>query len=368
MIPLFKPVYSGDLVKELKKTLKSGWWGLGPKTGEFERKFAEFIGTKYAVSVNSCTAALHLSLKVLDLKPGDEVITTPITFISTAFSISYNNLKPVFADVEEDTLNLDPRDIEKKITKKTKAIIPMHFGGHPCGMDAIMDTASKYDLEIVEDCAHAAGSDYKNQKAGSFGKFGCFSFHAVKNLSTGDGGMITTNDKKLYERLKRLRWLGIGASTFSRTNMDYYSWDYTINEIGFKYHSNDIASTIGLVQLRELEKNNEKRRDIFKRYNKSFKGLRWMKTPVCKANVKSACHNYVAKVENRDRLVSYLNQKGVSAGVHYKPLYKYPVYGNLKCNCPVADNIWKKLITLPLYPDMTGAEISMVVKSVKNFK
>lgn len=368
MIPLFKPVYSEDLIKELKKVLKSGWWGLGPKTKEFEQKFAEFIGTKYAVSLNSCTAALHLSLKVLDLKPRSEVITTPITFISTAFSINYNNLKPVFCDIEKDTLNLDPKDIEKKITKNTKAIIPVHFGGHPCDMDKIMDIASKYNLVVIEDCAHASGSEYKNQKVGSFGKFGCFSFHAVKNLATGDGGMITTNNKKLYERLKRLRWLGIDKSTFSRTNKDYYSWDYTIYEMGFKCHGNDIISTIGLIQLRDLEKNNEKRRNIFKRYNQSFRNLEWMETPVWKGSIKSACHNYVAKVENRDELIHYLNNNGISAGMHYKPLYMYPVYKHIKSHCPVADNVWKKLITLPLYPDMTDTEIDMVINSVKKFK
>jgi len=366
MIPIFRPSMGEEEIKAVSEVLKSGWIGLGPKTKEFEEKFAEYIGVKYAVALNSCTAALQLALKILNLKKGEEVITTPLTFISTAFAADYNNLKPVFADIKEDTLNIDPEDVKRKLTKKTKVILPVHFGGHPCDMDELYKIAEKYNLTIIEDAAHACGSEYKGNKIGSISKLSCFSFHAVKNLAMGDGGMITTNDKEIYERLIRLRWLGIDKSTFNR-NKENYSWDYDINEIGFKCHVNDISSAIGLVQLKKLEKNNEKRRNIFKKYNEAFKDVKEIETPLWKGDIKSACHNYVAKVENRDELIQYLAKNDISSGVHYKPLYLHPVYKHIKAECPITDRIWKKLILLPLYPDMKNEEINKVINCIKEF-
>ena len=365
MIPLFKPVCGDEEIKAVTDVLRSGWWGLGKKTEEFEKKFADYIGVKYAVSLNSATAALHLSLKSLDLKPGSEVVTSPITFVSTAFAAHYNELKPVFADVQYDTLNIDPNDIRKKITKKTKAIVPIHFGGHICDMKEINEIAEEYGLAVIEDAAHAAGSSLNGKKAGAFGDFGCFSFHAVKNLATADGGMITTNDKEAYERFKRLRWLGIDKSTFSRTSKENYIWDYDVKEIGFKCHGNDILSAIGIAQLEKLDRTNERRREIFKKYNGSFNGI--LKTPIWKKGITSACHNYVAKAKNREELIKFLASKNISAGVHYKPLYLHSFYNKLKADCPVADKVWKELITLPLYPDMTEKDISSVINSVKAF-
>jgi len=368
MIPLFKPSFDEREIKAATQAIKSGWWGLGPKTKEFEEQFASYIGTKYAVCLNSATAALHLSLKILDLPEGSEVITTPVTFISTAFVMHYNNLKPVFADISPDTLNLDPDDVRKKITHKTKAILPVHFGGHICDMDELMSIASKHNLFIVEDAAHAAGSSFNGKKAGSFGQFGCFSFHAVKNLATGDGGMITLNDKKSYERLLRLRWLGIDKSTFSRKSESYYSWDYDVKELGFKCHGNDILSSIGLVQLEKLEFTNKKRREIFRKYSEALKEVKdFVETPVwCDGHI-SACHNYVAKAKDRDMLIEHLNANGISAGVHYKPLYLHSYYKGLKTNCPVADKIWTKLISLPMFPDLKNEEIDKVINCIKAF-
>ncbi len=365
MIPLFKPSCGKEEIEAVTEVLKSGWWGLGPKTKEFEEQFASYIGTKYAVCLNSATAALHLSLKILDLPEGSEIITTPVTFISTAFAIQYSNLKPVFADVCRDTLNIDPDDVRKKITPKTKAILPVHFGGHICDMDELMSIASRHNLFLIEDAAHAAGSSFNGKKAGSFGQFGCFSFHAVKNLAMGDGGMITLNDKKSYERLLRLRWLGIDKSTFSRKLKSHYSWDYDVKELGFKCHGNDILSSIGLAQLEKLESTNKKRREIFKKYNEALKDF--VETPVWRQGHISACHNYIAKVEDRDALIEYLNTHDISAGVHYKPLYLHSYYKGLKTDCPITDQIWTKLISLPMFPDLKNEESDKLIECIKAF-
>lgn len=366
MIPIFRPSMNNEEVEEVRKVIESGWIGLGPKTKEFEEKFAEYIGTKYAVALNSGTAALHLALKVLNLNKGEEVITSAITFVATALSANYNNLNPIFADIKGDTLNINPNDIKKKITDKTRVILPVHFGGNPCDMEELMDICKANNLYLIEDCAHAAGSEYKKKKMGSFGKMGCFSFHAVKNLATGDGGMITTDDKEIYERLLKLRWFGIDKPTFGR-NKEKYSWDYDVKEVGFKCHANDIISAIGLVQLKKLEKANERRREITKIYDERFKRIKEIEIPIRYNYIKSACHNYTIKVENRDKLIEYLNKNEISAGVHYKPLYLHSVYKNVKATCPVADNVWKKLIILPLYPDMSNEDVEKVINCVENF-
>ena len=340
--------------------------GDGAKNKRVEENFAKFIGTKYAVGFNSCTAALHLAVKVLDLEPGSEIITTPMTFISTAFAADYNGLTPVFADIERDTLNINPKEIEKKITKKTKAIIPVHFGGHACRMEEILEIAEKNNLHVIEDAAHAAGSELNGRKLGTFGEMGCFSFHAVKNMTIGDGGMLTTNNRGHYERLKRLVWCGIDKSTFARQNKDVYTWDYDVKEIGYKFHLNDILSSIGIVQLSKLDKMNDRRRQIRDKYNKAFKNLKFIECPVNKNGIKSSCHNYVAKINKGDRnnLIDYLRQKGITAGMHYKPVYLYPVYENIKHNCPVTDEVWTKLITLPVFPDMTDKQVDFVAQNV----
>ena len=370
MIPIFRPSMGEEEIEAVAEVLKSGWIGLGPKTKEFEERFAEYIGTEYAVALNSCTAALHLALNVLGINSG-EVITTPITFVSTAHAIIYNNATPVFADVQEDTLNIDPVDIERKITEKTKAIIPVHYGGHVCDMDEILDIASEHDLYVIEDAAHACGAEYKGKKAGSLSDIGCFSFHAVKNLATGDGGMITTNDEGVYEKLLKLRWLGINKSTYQR-DAKGYSWYYDVESVGFKTHMNDITAAIGLVQLKKLDKMNAKRREIVKRYNEAFEDFDWIEMPVEKEYVKSSLHNYAIKVNKGDRneLIAHLAEKGVSAGVHYMPLYIHPIYKKLRVegNCPIADSVWRKVVILPLYPDMTEKDVEIVVKGVKGFK
>jgi len=370
MIPIFRPSMDEEEIEAVAETLRSGWIGLGPKTKEFEERLANYLGVKYTVGVNSCTAALHLSLIALGIDSG-EIVTTPLTFVSTAHVILYVNAMPVFADIQEETLNIDPFDIEKKITEKTKAIIPVHFGGYACDMDEILKVASEHDLYVIEDNAHGMGGEYKGKKLGTLGDLGCFSFHAVKNLATGDGGLIATNDDRIYEELLKLRWLGISQSTYKRS-VRGYSWYYEVDCLGFKCHMNDIMASIGLVQLKKLDKANARRRAIVKRYNEEFEKMDWIGIPVEREYVKSSLHNYVIKVNQGDRnkLIAHLAEKGISAGVHYMPLYLHPIYKKMKIggNCPVADKVWQKIVTLPLYPDMTECDVNKVIDAVQSFK
>jgi perosamine synthetase len=367
LIPVFKPSMGEEEVSAIKEVINSGWIGLGPKTKEFEEKFAKYIGTKYAVALNSATAALHLSLKVLNIE-GGEVITTPMTFVSTNHAILYNNATPVFCDIEPDTLNIDCNKIEKLITPKTKAIIVVHFGGYPVDMDRVMEIAKKNNLFVIEDTAHGCGGEYKSSKLGSIGTMGCFSFHAVKNLATGDGGMITTNDLDTYKKLLKLRWLGISKDTWSREDGKKYSWEYNVEELGFKCHMNDLNAAIGMVQLAKLDLMNKKRQEISERYTKELSLIEGIETPVIKSYAtKPAFHNYVIKTQKRDALFEYLASNQISAGVHYIPNNNYEMYKEYKGETPVAKSIWEKLLTLPLYPDMTEEDTSRVINTVKEF-
>ena len=356
-----------EILPELEKIFDSGWIGLGPKTVEFEKKFAEFIGTKYALGVNSATAALHLSVHALGLSENDEVIVPSMTFVSTALAPLYCGAKVVFADVEEDTLCIDPVDIEKKITARTKAIIPVHFGGHACRMDEIMDIANRHKLAVIEDVAHGCGGKYKGKMLGSIGVMGCFSFHAVKNLPLGDGGMITMNDEELFKKLQRLRWVGINKDTWNRSSGGQYSWQYSVDELGFKCHMNDIMAVIGLAQLKVLNEHNEMRRRIALHYNEELARIPWITRPVEKDYTRSAWHNYVVKVPFRNELNEFLRIKGISTGVHYEPINHYGVFKGMKADVPVIEKVWEHLLTLPLYPDLSELEIEQIVEAIKEF-
>lgn len=374
-IPLFKPSIGEQELEALAETFKSGWIGLGPNTYEFEKRFAEYIGIEHAVGLNSATAALHLSLAVHDIR-GGEVISPSFTFVSTNHAILYNGGTPVFADIEPDTYCLDPDDIRKKITNRTKAIITVHYGGHPSNMNEINDIAREFGLIVIEDAAHATGASYQGKKVGTLGDIACFSFQALKSLTTGEGGMITTNDGEINDKLKQLRWMGINKDTFSRVGNKEYSWNYEVNHLGFKCHMNDIPATIGLVQLKRLDSYlNHERRRVAERYNERLGRLNWLKVAVERKDCNRVYCIYAIRVrEKRDELMAYLKSRGIGTGVHYLPNHLHPFYRNLiasgsipEPDVPITEDVWNRVLSLPLYAELSNDNVDFICDSIKSF-
>lgn len=368
-IALFTPFAGQEEIDAVAEVIRSGWWGNGPRTVEFEQRFAAFVAATYAVSLNSATAALHLALKVAHVE-GGEVITTPMTFVSTNHAILLNDATPVFADVERDTLNIDPADIERKITPKTRAIVCVHYGGHPCDMDRITEIAQAHNLIVIEDAAHATGARYKDHPIGSISPMTCFSFHPVKNLATGDGGMITLANEEWKDRLHRLRWVGINKNTWQRSDdkdSSQYNWEYGVDEVGFKYHSNDLMSAIANVQLKRLPATNDRRRAICALYNDGFADVPWIETPIEKDYAFSARHNYVIRVQNRDALADWLREHRVGSGMHYIPNHLYDMYKPYATPLPVIEEEWLRLLTLPLHPNLSDADVAYIIDVVRRF-
>lgn len=369
-IQVFKPAHGEEEVEAVAEVIRSGWWGQGPKTAEFEKKFAEFVGAPFAVSVNSATAALHLALMLLDVKDA-EVISTSMTFVSTNHAILYNGGIPVFADIDPETLCIDPADIERKITPRTKAIMAVHYGGHPADIDRIHEIAKKHNLTVIEDAAHAAGAQYKDRMIGSISPLTCFSFHPVKNLATGDGGMITHSNPEWDKRLRKLRWVGISKDTWSRSDsgdVSQYSWYYNVEELGYKYHTNDIMSAIGLVQLKRLPETNKRRRAVCEMYDEGLSGLDWLQLPTVRDYAHSSRHNYVVRMEERDGLMNYLRDKGIATGMHYIPNHFYDMYKPyVTAPLPVTEREWSKMITLPVYPDLTDSQVNYIIESIRAY-
>ncbi len=340
----------------MNEVLRSGWLGLGPVTSEFENNLAEYLDCSHAIAVNSCTAALDLALRLLDIAEGDEVIVPTMTFVSTAHVVLYNRATVVFADVDPTTLCIDVEDLQRRITERTKAIIVVHFGGRPVDMDAVKEVAG--NIPVVEDCAHAAGAVYKGRKCGNLGTIGCFSFHAVKNMTTGDGGALALNDLDLARRANRLRWLGIDKSTWDRSKVERkYWWDYNICEVGFKCHMNDIAAALGNVQLRRLDELNRKRKAIVKAYIERLKRCGSIELPEYTDD--SSWHIFFIKTDCRDDLSMFLQEKGIATGVHYRPIHLYECYGR-EVSLPAAEEAFKKIITLPVYPDLSPGEVDTI--------
>lgn len=371
MIPVFRPAIGDEEIRAVTEVLRSGWLGLGPKTAEFEKRFAEWVGAKHAIGVASGTAALHLALAALRIGPGDEVLVPTITFISTAHVVEYVGAKPVFVDVHEDTLCMDVADAERKITERTKAIMPVHYGGRPCDLDHIHRLCEAHGLYLIEDAAHACGARWRDRWIGADSRpFTCFSFHAVKNLTTGEGGMVTTDDDELARELRELRWMGITKDTWDRsTKAQVYAWQYWVKSLGWKAHLSDVAAAIGIAQLAKLERLNDRRRELVARYDEKLKGLPWLQTPATETGPgRSSWHIYHVRTERRDELIAQLKKHDIAPGVHYYPAHLHPYYASRgDARCPVAERVWKKILTLPLFPDLTEQQVDDICGAVRSF-
>lgn len=372
-IPYGRQWIEEDDIQAAVEALKGDYLTTGPKIKEFEQKLAECTGAKYAVAVSNGTAALHAACFAAGIGTGDEVITTPMTFAASANCALYVGAKPVFADIDSSTYNIDPEDIRKKITGRTKAVIPVHFTGQPCDMDEILKIAGEYGLVVIEDGAHALGAEYKGRKVGSMGDMTTFSFHPVKHITTGEGGAITTNDRELHEKLLMFRSHGITRDT-GKLSRDEGPWYYEQQFMGYNYRMTDIQAALGISQLNKLQKFLERRRKYVKLYNMAFKDTGGIIVPYQMQGVNSAWHLYIIQLEleklrvGRREVFEELRTRNIGVNVHYIPVYYHPHYRTLgyeKGLCPNAERLYERIITLPLFPKMEREDVDCVIKNVK---
>jgi dTDP-4-amino-4,6-dideoxygalactose transaminase len=372
-IPFHRPTIGQEEIDEVVATLRSGWLTTGPRTAQFEREFQAYVRAPHALAVNSCTAGLHLALAALGIGPGDEVITTPLTFCATVNTILQVGATPVLADIGADG-NIDPDSVARCITGRTRAVMPVHLGGLPCDMDAIWSLARRHGLFVVEDAAHAVGSRYNELPIGAGSDAVAFSFYATKNLTTGEGGMVTTRDSALAESMRTLCLHGISKDAWNRYS-GQGSWYYEVQACGFKYNLSDIQSAIGIHQLRKLDRFIETRTAYARLYNQAFSGMPELEIPPDCDSGRHSWHLYMLRLNldlldiNRDEFVQGLARKNVGTSVHFIPIPLHPYFARYPgCageRCPRALELYPRLVSLPLYPSMTEAEVEYVATSVK---
>jgi len=373
MLIFGKPLVEQEEIDAVVSTMESGWLSTGPRCDKFEKEFAEYTDAKYAFAVNSCTSALHLSLVAADIKKDDEVITTPMTFAATPEVILYQGAKPVFVDIEPDTMNINPLLIEKNITDKTKAIMPVHFAGQSCRMDTILDIAKKHNLYVIEDAAHAAESTFGKQKIGGIGDATSFSFYATKNITTGEGGMLTTNRDDWAERIEHIRVHGMSRNAWKRYSKDGFT-HYSIVEMGYKYNMMDMQAAMGLCQLSKIERLRKRRLEIVSLYNEAFADNDIFELPVDLNQGVHAWHLYIIRLNldrltiSRDKFMSALQAENIGVGVHFISLHLHPLYQNLlgcqRDDFPVSAGLSDRIISLPLTPGMAKEDASDVINAV----
>ncbi len=372
VIPYGKHYIDDDDIDAVVSALKEDYIATGPGIDKFEKAFAEYVGTKYAVAVSSGTAALHACSYAIGIQKGDEVITTPMTFVATASCVMMCGGTPVFVDIDENTYNIDPNEIEKKITSKTKAIIPVHFTGQPCDMKRIYDIARKHDLKVIEDAAHAHGADYYGGKIGDckYSDLTAFSFHPVKLMTTCEGGMVTTNNEELYHRIKLFR------AYCSTKDLELFKdktdgpWHYEVQGLGYNYRLSDVMSALGNSQLHKLDRFVAKRKMIAQRYNDELKNVRGIVLPYQAEGCNSSWHLYTIQVENERRKEVYgkMREKNIGVDVHYLPVYRHPYFqenGYQKVYCPKAEKLYNRILSIPIYYGLTEQQQDYVIKIIK---
>jgi dTDP-4-amino-4,6-dideoxygalactose transaminase len=360
-------------IEEVVRCLESGWIGTGPRVAQFESEFATYKGVASAAAVSSCTAAMHLSVLAAGIGEGDEVITTPMTFCATVNAVVHAGATPVLADVDPRTMNIDPAQIEARITPRTKALLPVHFAGRPCDMDALADIATRHGLKIIEDCAHAIETEYHGRKAGTFGDFGCFSFYATKNVTTGEGGMVLSRGEEDLARIKMLALHGMSKDAWKRFSDEGYK-HYFVVETGFKYNMMDLQAALGIHQLSRVESNRQRRQKIWEIYNEAFADLPLDLPAESDPETRHAYHLYTILIDearagiSRDTFLDAMTACGVGVGVHYLSIPEHPVYQEKFAwqpeDYPNAMRIGRQTVSLPLSAKLTDGEVSRVIEAV----
>lgn len=369
MIPYGKQTINEDDIKAVVEALKSDWLTTGPKVDEFEAVFSEFVGSKFGVAVSSGTAALHSIMHALNIGPGDEVIVPTMTFAATANCVLYQGGKPVFADIHPDTLLINPEDVKRKISNKTKAIIAVDYAGQPCNYSELQRSCVKHGIALVDDACHALGASYQGKRIGSIADLTAFSFHPVKHITTGEGGMVVTDDKTFMERMKTFRNHGITSD--SRIREDHGTWHYEMKDLGYNYRITDIQCALGLSQMKKLPAFLSRRREIAKIYDDAFANSKKITPLAVRDKVHHAYHLYVIRIKGaeRSKVFTVLRKKGIGVNVHYIPVHLHPFYnknfGTGPGLCPVAEKSYEEIISLPIFPGMSDVDINRVINAVK---
>jgi UDP-4-amino-4,6-dideoxy-N-acetyl-beta-L-altrosamine transaminase len=371
-LPFSLPDIGEEEIEDVAQTLRSGWITTGPRTKEFEECFKEYIGAKHAIAVNSCTGALHIALAAIGIEQGDEVITSPLTFCSTANVIVHLGGVPVFADIGDD-YNIDPAQIERRITPRTKAIMPVHYSGQPCQMNEILACAHEHSLWVIEDAAHATGAKYQDRMVGTIGDVTAFSFYAIKNMTTAEGGMITTENGELAEQMRLLSLHGISKDAWKRYAREG-SWYYEVVQAGYKYNMTDIQAVLGIHQLAKLDRFLEARRRIAAMYTAAFSEIPELQTPIVNHNVSHAWHLYVIQLDldqltiNRAQFIEELRAQNIGSSVHFIPVHLHPFYcenyGFQPGDYPKAERVYERILSLPLFPKMSEQDARDVITAV----
>jgi UDP-4-amino-4,6-dideoxy-N-acetyl-beta-L-altrosamine transaminase len=372
-IPYGRHCIEDDDVEAVSKALRKDYITTGPGVAEFEEAFAKYVGAKYAVAVSSGTAALHAACFAIDIKPGDEVITTPITFASSANCVLYCGGTPVFADIDPNTYNISPEEIEKKITDKTRAIIPVHFTGQPCDMDKIHAIAKAHNLYVIEDAAHAIGAEYHGRRIGSLSDMTIFSFHPVKHMTTCEGGMVTTNNEELYHKVKSFRAYGMTKDLELLEDKNNGPWHCEMQALGYNYRLSDVMCALGVSQLNKIDKFVERRKKIAQRYNEEMKSFDHIVLPYQADGCVSSWHLYTILFKDGKRREAYMKLKeaGIGVEVHYLPVYKHPYYqkhGYQNVKCPNAEKIYEQILSIPIFYKLSDEQQTYVIEQIKNLK